>query len=823
MKPISSLSSIVFCIVLFAPAAFAQNKIGKISGAISTDDGKPVDGVTISLIKAKDSALVKVAITNKAGEYEMERLPIGKFIVKATAVNYSPSFSKAVEITEGESTIAVPSIQLKAADKDLGNVKVTSSRPLIENRIDKTIVNVEAAVTNVGSTALDVLEKSPGITIDKDGNISLKGKQGVIVLMDGKPTYLGAADLANLLRNTPAGQLDQIEIMSQPSAKFDASGNSGVINIKTKRSTASGFNGSVSASYTQGVYPKANTSFAINSRKGKRNVFANYSTSYFKGFNEIQINRKFRNQSTKELLGVMDQKTNSVFEGQPHSLKLGADFFATEKTTYGIVLNGFYNERKGSGNSLSTVYDGAGNITSYNSAISTNKDPWSNYSINLNFRHAYNKKGKEITADFDHVAYFTKSQQYSNNDSLDYLGRSVDNRFILNGNLPSDIKIYTARVDFAQPLKGDARFEAGLKVSYVKTDNDAQFTHWDKRAASWVNDSRSNHFLYDENINAAYVNYNKQMKKVGVQLGLRLENTIAKGNQLTNHSDFDRNYTQLFPTAYFSYKLDPKNNLGLSYGRRIERPNYQDMNPFQYLLDRYTYRQGNPMLTPQFSHNIEFSHNYKGQLNTSINFTQTKDVINDILKQNDETKITFQTKENIATRRNIGVSISYNKPITKYWTISAFANIFNNYFEGLVNNRYLSADLSSVTFNMSNQFKFSKTLSGEISGFVRSKTLESGLILAEPMGMFSFGLSQQVMKGKGSFRLNVRDPFWLQKFHGSTRFDNIDADIRSKWDNRQVAVSFTYRFGKNTNNVPAPRRKASASQDEQNRVGQGTN
>jgi hypothetical protein len=229
------------------------------------------------------------------------------------------------------------------------------------------------------------------------------------------------------------------------------------------------------------------------------------------------------------------------------------------------------------------------------------------------------------------------------------------------------------------------------------------------------------------------------------------------------------------------------------------------------------------MLTPQFSHNIEVSHNYKGQLNTSVNFTQTKDVINDILKQDDATKITFQTKENIAKRRNVGISISYNKPLTKYWTVSAFTNIFNNHFEGLVNNRYLVAELTSAMFNMSNQFKLSKTWSGELSGFVRSKTLESGLILAEPMGMFSFGASKQVLKGKGTVRMNVRDPFWLQKFRGSTKFENIDAEIRSKWDNRQVVVGFSYRFGKNTNNVPQIRRKASASQDEQNRVGQGTN
>jgi hypothetical protein len=244
------------------------------------------------------------------------------------------------------------------------------------------------------------------------------------------------------------------------------------------------------------------------------------------------------------------------------------------------------------------------------------------------------------------------------------------------------------------------------------------------------------------------------------------------------------------------------------------------MNPFQYFLDRYTYREGNPYLTPQFSHNIELSHNYKGQLNTSLNYTRTTDIINDVLIQNDTTKVTFQTKRNIAIRRNIGISISYNKPLTKIWTVSFFTNVYNNYFEGMINNALLHTDYTSFTVNLSNQFRFNKGWSGEISGFYRAKTLETGIIVSEPMGMFSLGASKQILKNKGTLRVNVRDPFWLLKFRGYTQFDNIDAHIRSRWDNRQVSLSFTYRFGKNTNNVPT-RKRNNASQDEQNRVGQG--
>ncbi|HEX8279303.1 MAG TPA: carboxypeptidase regulatory-like domain-containing protein, partial [Segetibacter sp.] len=369
-----SFTLIILVVTAFFSASVAgQNKTGKVTGIAQSADGKAIEGTTVTLLKAKDSSLVKVALSNKTGEFELEKIADGKYLIKLSAVGFAPAFTKSFELSESNSLVELKSIPLKTANKELGNVQVTTIRPLIENKIDKMVVNVEASVTNVGSTAMDVLEKSPGISVDRDGNISLKGKQGVIILMDGKPTYLSGQDLANLLKNTPAGQLDQIEIMSQPSAKFDASGNSGVINIKTKRTKQIGFNGSATIGYTQGVYPKSNNSFNINYRKGKVNFFANYSYSYFKGFNDITINRKFRNPATKLLTGEIDQVSTMSFTGQPHSLKIGADLFASKKTTFGIVLNGFYNVRKGGGNSLAEIGDGYGNVTSYNNAISSNR------------------------------------------------------------------------------------------------------------------------------------------------------------------------------------------------------------------------------------------------------------------------------------------------------------------------------------------------------------------------------------------------------------------------------------------------------------------
>jgi len=265
--------------------------------------------------------------------------------------------------------------------------------------------------------------------------------------------------------------------------------------------------------------------------------------------------------------------------------------------------------------------------------------------------------------------------------------------------------------------------------------------------------------------------------------------------------------------------VDAKNNFGLSYGRRIERPNYRDMNPFQYFLDQYTYQAGNPYLTPQFSNNLQLSHNYKGELNTTFNYTKTNNIISDVFKQIDSTKTTFVTKENIAQRSNIGLAISYNKTVKKWFTTSIFLNGFVNHFKGIVSNQPFEAKVPTLLFNTNNQFKFKKGWGGELGGFYRTMIQDNGILLARPMGVFSFGVSKQFWKDKGTVRLNFRDPFYVQQFKGDIRFGKIDTQIRNKWDNRTVAINFMYRFGKPINTQQ--RKRSGSASEEQNRAGGG--
>jgi len=807
--------------VLNTFSAFAQTA-GKIQGSVKDESGKGLAAATISLMRSGDSALIKMGVTDAMGIYEFTTINEGSYFLSVSNVGFSRAFSKTFAFN-GNQVLEVPVITLSSNANNLSAVVVQARRPLVENKIDKMVVNVDAAPTNAGSTALEVLEKSPGISVDRDGNISLKGKQGIIVLMDGKQTYLSGQDLANLLRNMPASQLDQIEIMTQPSAKFDAAGNSGIINLRTKKSLAKGFNGSVNLSYVQGRYPKSPNSFQFNYRTSKFNFFTNLSYSYWSGFNDQTLLRTFR--SNGQVTSVFDQQAKQRNSSNNYSGRIGLDYSINPKTTIGVLLNGNTRPSVWQNRGRADIKDGAGMVDSFNIVFTENRDQWKNYGGNVNFKRVLGGSGHELTADLDYIRYDAVSKQVSDNYNYSRNGALLGDPFLLRGNLPSRITIYSGKADYVKALGNDAKFEAGVKSSYVTTDNDAQYTRFNKPDNEWqVDNTRSNHFVYEENINAGYINFSQQVNKWGFQAGLRVENTIAEGNQMGNavqkDSSFRRNYTQLFPTAYVSYKLNETNSFGLSYGRRIERPNYQDMNPFQYFLDQYTFRQGNPNLTPQFTHNIELSHNFKSALTTTLNYTSTTDILNDILKQNDATKVTYQTKENVASRKVLGLSVSYNAAITKWWTTSLFGNVNYNHYEGIVNNTNLDVQMTTFMANGSQVFRFAKTWSAELSGFYRSTAQETGMFVIRPMGVFSFGFAKQLLNNKANLKLNIYDPFYIQKAKVDIQLGNIDAYVVNQWDNRRVALTFTYRFSKGQNSQPQQRRTGS-SQEEQNRVGGG--
>jgi iron complex outermembrane receptor protein len=792
-----------------------DTKIGSVKGTVVAAQ-KGVESATVSLLKAKDSSIAKVAVSDKTGTYEMERIATGKYLIMVQAVGMQKKYSSAFELTAAQPAHSVGSIELTQSASKLADVTVNSKKQFIEQKAGKIVVNVEASPTSGGASALDMLEKSPGVSVDKDGNISLKGKGGVMVLLDGKPSYLSAPDLANLLKSMSSSNLDQIEIMSNPPAKYDAAGNSGIINIKTKKNIIKGMNGNAVIGVTQGQYTRTNESINLNYRNNKFNLFGGYNFNYGQNYNELAINRTFYEADRKTINATADQKTRPHSFNYNNSVKAGMDYYFSKKDVAGFVFNGFISKRDEDPASVSYVRSATGAVLSKLESKSNNNTRFSNFSVNTNYKHTFDSTGKEVTMDVDYIHYDNSGESLLSTYSFDAANVQKGTGVHLRGNVPGTINIVSGKMDFTLPFSKTFKLETGLKSSYVKTDNVVEYQR--NNGSGWKLDDRSNQFLYEENINAAYASVNKEWKKVNLQLGVRVENTVSKGLQLRNDSSFKRDYTNVFPNAGLSFELNKKNSLSLSYSKRIDRPNYNDLNPFTYFLDSLTYGQGNPYLQPQFTNNFEVSHTYNRFLTTTINYSRTTDVITQLLKQNTAEKVTYQTRDNVSKMQQLGIAVMVNVPIKKWWNNNTYVNVFNNHYEGIYQADPIDIQFTTFAVNMTNSFTIGKKgWNAELSGFYRSKGAD-GLLVANQMYAVNTGVSKSILKKKGTLKLGIRDIFWTQRFSGYARYSDVDVRVNQHRDSRQANLTFQYRFGK-TNIAPARRRTGGAG-DEEKRAGQ---
>ncbi|MBW0156161.1 MAG: TonB-dependent receptor [Sediminibacterium sp. Gen4] len=802
---------LLFVLVFWFGIATAQNT-DNIRGSVIDEKKEAVYGATAMLYKTGDSTLVKAIFTDKDGGFLFEKVKPGRYFVVITMIGYKKHFSETFSIKNA--SIDLPVILLTVESKILSQVIVQARKPLFEQKADKFVVNVDASPVNAGASALEILEKSPGITVDKDGNVSLKGKAGVQFFIDGKPAYISGQDLVNYLSNLNGNLLDQIEIMTNPPAKYDAAGNSGIINIKTKRTKQIGYIVNLSTGYTLGIYGRNNQSVNFNYRKNKINIFGNISRNQNKILRTYDINRQFVDRISNQVTAVLNQSSDKLNNSTVNEAKIGADIYFNSKTNAGVVFTGFNNP--GSANSEGIIYvrSPSGTVQQRTLADTRSVSRWKNFNGNINLRHLFDSIGRELSIDLDYLRY----DQYFNQDLVSNLLQNSGGSLILSdtllGNLPLYINIYSAKADFVHPMKKGAKLEAGVKIAYVETDANAIYD-------SVINNTlipdagRSNHFVYDERISAAYLNYSKSFSsKINGTFGLRAENTLAHGNQITTGETFKLAYTKLFPTMFLQYKADKSNSLNLNYGRRIRRPDYESLNPFMKFLDKYTFEQGNPRLQPQFSHNIELSHAFKGWLTTTFNYTSTNNIIQMVLEQNETTKETFARQDNIASLRQIGVSILAYKQV-KNISANLFVNAYQNEFKGMVNNTFLELKAATVVLNGTLSYKFKKGLVVETSGFYRTAGVE-GVFTIQPLGAIHFGLSMPVLKNAGSLRLAARDIFWTQKAKGSSRFGTVDAAFKQTPDSRTIGLQFAYRItkGKTTNN----KRKNGSASDEQGRV-----
>ncbi|MDF3077298.1 MAG: TonB-dependent receptor plug [Sphingobacteriaceae bacterium] len=779
----------------------------RISGNVSTKADINIQELTLQLIRSKDSSLVKVEFPSASGEFQFENIPAGEYRLRTAHVALAPYISELINLSKD---ISLGKIILEQKTNALKEVAVSANRPFIQQQFDKTVLNVESSIVSAGSTAMDVLEKAPGISVDQNDNLSMRGRQGILVMIDGKKVPMSGAELATMLRGMSASSIDKIELVTNPSAKYEAAGNSGIIDIKLKKDKRNGTNGSITSSFTQGKYAKTSSGFNINSRSKKLNAFASYNYGFRKEFNDLSIYRNFYNGVN--FTGSDDQQNYFKPQYNSHNYRAGLDFYASPKTVIGFVASGFNLNIDRSSESKSTSINSSHTPTSYSLTDAESANNRFNPSLNVNFKQVLDTLGKEITADLDYASYNTNDDQNYVTKFFNLNNSQTASPYLLYGTLNGNLDIKSAKIDYTHPFKGkEARLEAGLKSSLVEADNNLQF--FDRSNGSDVYDAgKSNHFLYKENINAAYVNVSKNWSKLSAQFGLRLENTQAKGTQLTNGENFDRSYSQLFPSGYIGYKFNAKHELGISVSRRINRPTYNQLNPFKYYINASTYSTGNPFLKPELTYSFEITHTYNQQLNMKYSYSRTVDNMISVLSlDNPSSNLVIQTDRNLALLNYYSFSLSTPAQITNWFTSTNNVTAYYGQYSGNLVNTNLRSGRATVQVNSNNNLTFSPTFSGEIVGTYQSREIYAFLDL-NPIWSLSAGVQKQLWNKKASVKLNVGDMFYTNTVKATTRSNGYEEKFFQKRDTRTAAVSFTYKFGKSQGSQ-GPRKTGGAEEE----------
>ncbi len=689
-------------------------------------------------------------------------------------------------------------------DDTLKTITITGRKQAIERRTDRTILNVDAFITNAGGTAWDVLERAPGIQTTND-RISLKGRQGITVYIDDKPTYLQGDDLTSYLKSLPAGIVDKIEIMSNPPAHYDAAGNGGIINIRLKKSRIKGFNANVLSENIQGRRSRISQSLNFNLRTNKLNIYGNASNYNGQGLSRSHLYRAYTPGSNSALQSFT-QEGSSVIRNDRILIKAGVDWYISPSTTWGLSVSNMHwkavENRLYSGRQTFTNAAAMDTLAGIDNTIRT---ATRNNSITLGYQHLYDSAGRKLTADLDYIRYNEHNSSVNKTAITDSDG-AAGYREQRNNSQPFNIDIYSAKADYIHPFRKNTQWSAGFKTSYTSAHNTAVYSGTINEAdvpAYTVN----NRFAYRENITAAYINYAAEWKQWALQAGLRVEHTAIRGEQLdrktSTDTSFNRKYTNAFPTLYLSYKADKKGNhqLGFSYGRRIDRPGYTSLSPFATPMDKYNYRIGNPYLRPQLSDNFELSWLFRNNFTAAIFYNSLKDGIEETIEVAGDA--IYRRPNNVSRKQVMGFTLDGSATITPWWTVNPIIQYTYTQLAAKLNNVDVRVHGDNWHLAPSQQFTLPKGWSIELTPDYTSR-LVNAQDVDLPTWYIHAGIGKKVWKENGTIRLNFRDVFYTRRdYQDYSHVKGMTGFNKRTWDTQSITLALSFRIKKGNKSTRA--------------------
>ena len=791
-------------------SGIAVSEQGRLEGNVNNENGEPMEYVTVLLRQPHDSVLVSGAVTDAAGLYSFESVAPGKYILTLTFVGYHKQ-SVLIEQQDGVGICTVPPIILKEDAKVLGEVVVREQKPLVEQDGGKLILNVQNTIIAAGGSAAELLERAPGVSIDQNNQISVNGKTGVNVMIDGKTTYLPPAELLTLLRSMNANNIATIEVISNPSARYDATGNGGVINIKLKKNTLEGFNGSITAGTGYGRYGKANWSIALNYGSKKWNHFLNYGYTYNKRFTDYLTDRVNLRDNGDPV--YYTQQLYRIQRLPSHTWQGGSEWEWNPKNSITIMTSGNYNERFTENNSFTQIKSAPGNES--DSTFTLTNDQlyrWHNISSSIGYRHLFARAGSEFSIDVDYSSYVFN---LNDNFTIQQFGQAdiLKKQYNILSDQPSSFDIYTARMDYRHHLNKQTSLETGVKFSYVNTINEIIFTN-NQNGQFETDLERSTDFDYTEKVAAGYVTLKTKLWGFDAQWGLRAEQTRYGGFSKRTQLSIERDYFRLFPNITLTHSLRENYQFGFAYSYRIDRPAYNDLYPYVFYFDPFSAQKGNPTLLPQYTHNFQFSQTIAKDFGINLGYSTTSQYIAFVILMNEDQVSEYAIKKNFDTFQNYYITVNAPVRINKNWTVNSNVSLFyNHYNTQFLNDVYEVGKFSGVV-TITQTITLPWDLTGEITTVYNASNV-SGLIETESLGSVNVGLQKKVFDKKGSFRLNVTDIFYTNRTRNSVVYPGFEIHFNNYPETRVVRLNFTYNIGKTGDTI----RKRNGQDEERKRIG----
>lgn len=674
---------------------------------------------------------------------------------------------------------------------DLEEVTIVKKKEVYVQKSDRMIFNVENSIVSEGGTALDVLARAPGVVVSQDGDLSVRGQQGVSVMIDGKLTQLSQKELANYLKSTTSSSIKQIEVITNPSSKYDAAGKAGIINIVMKKSRASGLKGTAFTNYARGRKNRTNSGLNLGYNKDKFGIYGNYSYTFRgeeerKTFDQIQYTDASRQQiaTTNHQYSITDEPLTS------NNFKIGTQYEVSPKTNLELSIDakiGRYQNRANGQNTLLNAFD---QIQFDAATYNDSREKWNDYTYAFSGVHKFDTEGRNMSFDLEYETSKFRSNQFQSAEDQNSNSTIISND--RRGLVPSKLEVFTGKIDFTNPLKDKQNLEWGFKASFKNNNNPSVYEFYENN--QWVIDPNStNHFVYKEQIYAAYANYKYQLEKFNIQAGIRTEYTAIDIIQKTLNENHNDDYLKWFPSVSMKYEMNDNHSFHVSYSKRINRPSQYDLNPFRFYNDSFNYYKGNPNLVPEIADAAEIGYSWKSFLMASFYFNQTKDVFTEVYLYNPDDNTTVTTQVNIDKSYNYGVNITNTTKVNKWWSVNTLFNIFENRFMGNAVNTDRIEPIITYNLNVQNSFVISESWKAEANGQYQSKS-NLGIYIREDFFDFSVGISKQILAKKGSIKFNITDVFKTKNYNINSLIGQTSIDRRYNLDSRVATLAFTYRI-----------------------------